>query len=170
MPGSDVPAGFSLDPTPAAPSSVPTGFALDPVASTPSSPQMTGWQRYPAMFGTSIVKGASDLIQSLTEAGRGGPASYEDPFFSLGRMATDPSYRPAFSPVVPEGAPGVTPGVPEQLRQAGVMDRPDLEPQDRWERILTAGGQGVGATLPTLAMPGVGGALGVGRTLFQGGT
>lgn len=124
---------------------IPAQGAAAPAASAPSPAtgafddlipkQWQGWTRYPAMAGSYLAKGASEALgmlgagsEWLNQGGEGalnGGALYPRP---------DPTRDTRLA------------------TQAGIVNRPDLHPQNTGERYLAVGSEGVGAGLPQMMM------------------
>lgn len=162
-----LPDGFSLDADGAAP---PPGFTPDdPV------PQMAGTERAVALPASNVLKGVvgtlgmpGDIIRGVGYVGGNAAQATLNPDPLSAAMAPNAPGQ-IVTPDMLADAPG-KPNVPaasfhnpldsESLmslpRAAGLVDRPDLQPQNWGEKLEAAGAQGAGAALPIALTGGAG--------------
>lgn len=129
-------------------SSAPSGPVTDPLVlkslegDNSSAPQMQGIMREPALAASSAAKGFLGFLGGLGNMAPGAGDPYATPG-GVSLTQSDPGAYPNASDVLLSAA-----------RQAGVVDRPDLTPQGTGEKVLAAGGEGLGASLPLLPFTG----------------
>jgi hypothetical protein len=143
----------------------------------PQTPQMTGVLREPAIAASGLAKGV------LEDVGLpGAVAKAYDKY--IGHPFSEGMHYVFGTPTGGKGIGDYIAG-PQQTVQAGralgIVDRPDLQPQNAGERYLAAGSEGLGSALPfgvgggvpgllRIGVQGVGGGVGgqVGRDAFPG--
>lgn len=158
MPLVDLPKGAQLDPPPDATfGNLPIGAQLD-------GQQMGGILRTPAMIASGLAKGVAQGAGAIGD------------LQGLMQMGVDAAYAPLRRAVTGSNPP-MTPitsnlGSSELLRrgvQIGAVDRPELQPQTKGERLLAAGAEGVGGMLPFAPLGAGSAAVNLARGAVQGG-
>lgn len=132
------------------------------------SPQMQGLGRYPALVGSNLAKGAVGTMGApgdLFTAGSNWLDSHVVRPLNRAVGLPDPSqaalnHAATFNPL---GSGSI--GAP--LQKAGIIDRPDLQPQNDTEGLTAAISQGVGSAIPMAPFGGLG-LDGIARTGLAG--
>lgn len=129
-------------------------------------PQMEGAMRLPAMAASRAAKGFAGTLGLPGDVSQSQP---ENPLM-LPFQAIAGATRWGLNKLglqQPAMVPGEMPTgqqVQQPLQQAGIINRPDLQPQNEGEQILSAASQGAGAALPL----GMGGPLALMRAGLAG--
>ena len=150
----------------AAPAASSPPVAFDDLV--PAAPQMSGAGRLPAMIGSSLAKGA------LEGAGAAGDLQdFLQRQFTQGvylpiRRAMTGSEGPFAGGNGPSNSPLNSTNLVSLGQSAGVVNRPDLTPQGQGERLISAGAEGAGATLPYLPLAAGSATVNAARGLAQG--
>lgn len=114
------------------------------VPPAPSAPQMEGLMREPALAASNVAKGAVNTGAGLMDASGTINQTQGQAFLNVmdNLFGDGKDVKP-----LPSGTVGVAQGDADAARKAGIIDRPELEPQGIGERLLAAGSQGVGGSL-----------------------
>ncbi len=131
--------------------------------------QMSGIGRIPAMVGSNLVKGVGEglgAVGDLQDLIQRGVNPIADAA-ARGLGITPPQTPPAG---LPTGQSNLSSSALTGYgRSAGIVDRPDLQPQNTGEKLLAAGVEGAGSMLPYAPL-GAGSAIAnVARGVVQGG-
>jgi hypothetical protein len=127
-----------------------------------STPQMEGVAREVALPASGVAKGALAAIGLPGSAVKGAINLYSNFFGApLQNLITGKQDAPVFS----GDNPWTSQAFQDTGRKAGIVDRPDLAPQNTRERIEAAAAEGVGGALP---FAGLGGLAAVPSALVQG--
>jgi hypothetical protein len=134
----------------------------EPEVPKPTTPQMGGFWREPALAASNFVKGAVESIPSTVDFLFGErPRDPNDPnsmarakhanLVNVARGLEDPKSDTQLTADVQGSQAAAFPmtrAIDTGLANAGIANRPDLEPQGDMERYLAAGSQGAGAAIP----------------------
>ena len=111
--------------------------------------------RLAAMAGSNAVKGVGSLLSTPGDLAQAYDAYIGAPFSRLVQ-----GQSPQFGTVDPTASKWLSNVLPtssqtnSDLQQAGIVDRPDLQPQNTGEKYLAAGSSALGGSLPLALMSG----------------
>lgn len=148
MPLADLPDGAQLDaPQGASFADLPQGAQLD-------SPQMSGAWRWPALLGSAAAKGALEGAGAIGDIGDLGQRLFNQGIYNPIRQLITGSPMSATGRAASESSPFDSSSLVGLGQSAGIVNRPDLQPQTPAERYGSAAAEGVGSVAPMAALGG----------------
>jgi hypothetical protein len=127
---------------------------------------LAGQPANPAEHLTKMLGGK--MLEGLTELA-GAPGSLISALPKAEVPPSDDPYAPPLGPVAPSFSLPTTEQMQSGLRNLGAIQQPIQQPRNEGERILGAGFEGLGSTVPLAGIGGLGGLLArTGKTALQG--
>lgn len=116
--------------------------------------QMSGPGRWPALLGSAAAKGALEGVGAIGDVQDLGQRLFNQGIYNpIRRLVTGSPMSPA-AQQMSQSSPLDSASLIGAAKSAGIVDRPDLQPQTTGERYGSAAAEGVGSIAPMLALGG----------------
>lgn len=126
----------------------PAGEVPVPFAEAAQTAQMSGALRLPAMAGSDALRGGAKTVGMIGDFQQW--LASKLPSYNAKQGPEDPSLGVA--PQLPSISIPTTNELMPMLKERGLIDRPDLYPQNQGEKYLSAVSEGAGSTVPLLPL------------------